>query len=69
MAQRRTPSGELTGSVRVYLREWRKIIRPIEKRLGVTVTAFDPDLFVRLNGANCNCSIPLWLAEKILEEK
>jgi len=33
-----------TTSYKVYLREWRNIIKPLEKMTGFQVTAYDPGL-------------------------
>ena len=38
----RLPSGRWTRSFSVYRREWRKIIKSLERATGFTVTSYDP---------------------------
>jgi len=69
---RRCPSGKTTTSVRRYLKEWRAVIRPLEKRMGMKALAFDPDVQLaiiedkKIYGA---FGFPLWIIEKILRKK
>ena len=51
-----------------YLNSWHdEIIDPLQKKLGVTVTGYDPTISFYDNDARAETTqIPLWLAEKIL---
>jgi hypothetical protein len=67
------PNGKVTESVDFYLKEWRQIIRPLEKLTGMKVIGFDPGFLLvqiknrkTVQGATVN--IPMWFA-KILVEK
>ena len=63
--QFRLPSGDYTKSVNRYLREWNDLTGAIEKKLGVKVYAFDPDVGVSMPDGSYVCSLPLWLAKRI----
>jgi hypothetical protein len=38
----RLPSGRCTRSFSIFRREWNKIIKPLERATGFTVTSYDP---------------------------
>jgi hypothetical protein len=66
------PNGKLTESVPFYLKEWRQIIRPLEKLTGMKVIGFDPGfLLARVENGKVvqgTVDIPMWFA-KILVSK
>jgi hypothetical protein len=69
---RRCPNGKVTASVRLYLKEWYSIIRPLEKRMGMKVLSFDPDIqlaIIKDEKILSTFAFPLWIAEKILRKK
>lgn len=55
------------------LAEWKKFYKPLEKKLGVRVIAFNPDIRVTspdpssTSGLEFCCDLPVWLAAKIIE--
>jgi hypothetical protein len=60
------PNGGFTASEKVYVREWRKLGRTLEKVIGCRLTAFDPNVQLRdkeLQGRVV--TIPAWLALRI----
>jgi len=67
------PDGKATKSARLYLKEWNKILKPLEKLTGMKVWGFDPSIaLIRLEKGvpvqGTTVNIPLWFA-KILVEK
>jgi hypothetical protein len=66
------PNGKLTKSVKFYLKEWRQIIRPLEKLTGMKVIGFDPGfLLARIeNGKTVQgtVDIPMWFAKILVEQ-
>ncbi len=59
----RLPNGKWTTSLKVYLREWNKLKRKVEKKLNVKVYGFDPDFGVYSKTEPRQVAhIPLWLA-------
>jgi hypothetical protein len=64
----RKPNGKFTHSLEVYLREWRKLGKCVEKKIGngAKIHGFDPDIKLafpnRIEPYNQDLYIPLWLA-------
>lgn len=70
----RCPSGKETRSQRVYLAEWRKFARRMEKLTGLTCTGMDPSISLSLikdkkfvDGRSIQC--PLWFCKRLLGEE
>lgn len=64
----RLPDRSVTNDVKVFDREWDKIIIPLEKKLGVLVLSFDPGFTVLdRNDKSATANIPMWLAKRIIE--
>ena len=67
----RLPNGDVTRSVKVLLREWRKLANPIEKLFGVKLSGFDPDFsFVKniktRDGWICQTvQLPRWFVKSL----
>lgn len=67
------PDGKTTISVKTYMKEWNKIIKPIEEITGLKIHSFDPSICLCKfeNGMYVSGTVvqfPLWFA-KILIEK
>lgn len=68
MSTFRLPDRSVTDDVKVFDREWNKIIVPLEKKLGVLVLSFDPGFTVLDNrDKSSTAHIPMWLARRIIE--
>jgi hypothetical protein len=68
-----TPDGKDITSVRVYLKEWNKILKPLEKLTGLKVYGFDPSISLAKieNGKyvmGSNVQIPLWFAKLLVNK-
>lgn len=63
------PTGQMTTDVDDYISAWRKIAKPIEQTLGVTLHGFDPGFqFHQGNAQNSDAQIvnmPLWFAKSL----
>ena len=73
----RLPSStDTTTSEKVYLREWHKVIKPLERLTGFQVTAYDPGLNLcqlrklpdGRTAYDCTLQIPVEFARAILED-
>jgi hypothetical protein len=69
-------STDTTTSERVYLREWHKVIKPLERLTGFQVTAYDPGLNLcqlrklpdgKTTAYDYSLQIPVEFARAILE--
>ena len=59
------PDGTYTKSMRLYLREWRALKKPIEDSLGMTTIGFDPGLLMAAKGKGGSVEMPLWFARRL----
>ena len=62
----KTPDGEITTSVKRYLREWNALKKPLEKALDLKSIGFDPGFSMRQKGSRNSVEIPTWLAKRIV---
>lgn len=62
---RHLPSRKRTRSVTRYVREWRAFVRPIEKALGLSVTAWDPSVSFRSRSGDRTIQLPAWFVAKL----
>lgn len=65
--QHRLPNGKITKSMKVYLREWNKLKKLLEKELQLKTIGFDPGFIVYPEGGGRSVEIPTWLAIRIVE--
>ncbi len=65
------PSGKCTTSARRYRKEWRDLVKAVERALDAQVFVFDPDVDPNVTVAPYDdresASLPLWVAKKIAE--
>jgi len=60
------PNGGVSKSYLSYIREWRKLARPIEKATGMKHYAFDPGVAFR-TPEGLNISLPTWFVKLVNE--
>jgi len=54
----RLPTGNITQSLDYYLRSWKKIAKPLCKKTGWKLAAFNPDFcFIDQNNKTINLSV------------
>lgn len=63
----RLPDGKTTKSTKVYLREWNKLKKPLEKALSLETIGFDPGFIMYPKGGGRSVEIPTWLARRIVD--
>lgn len=63
----RLPDRSTTDNVEKFEKEWDAYCIPLERKLDVRVTSFDPGFtVVDKNDQAWSAHIPMWLAERIL---
>lgn len=59
--------GEITTAVQDYIDSWKEVIKPLEKKYNVSVSAFDPDIVVEDNISKASVVLPRWFAKRLLK--
>lgn len=67
MGTYRCPSGDVTSSTTLYLKEWHAITEPIEAAYGLKVIGFDPHILMTNEEGLGVVDIPLWFAKRLVE--
>jgi hypothetical protein len=62
-----TPEGKQTKSVKVYLKEWDALKKPIEKAFDMEAIGFDPSLTMKHRNGGRAVEIPVWFAQKLVK--
>jgi hypothetical protein len=64
----RLPSGNHTSNANYYVRAWKAAARPITKKTGWKLVAFNPD-FQFMTQEKLSVSLPLWAVKDLSKNK